>query len=339
MSMTTEEALSYIKQDEPKVEETKVEQKVEDSKTPSVEETKSEEINVDSPEDAKETKDDGKQPEVKTVESDESKVEEQKDASDKTNKLSQADYAFMRQKDKNRKLQEKYNKLNEKFSETNKQKDQRIKELEESLAKYKDLQSKDFKKSDGTLDYDAYTDFRIQQRDMQNEVQNLKHSMQEDQLQYAIDYDRYVTERCFSGKELEDYDNLIATNGKLFAQEINKVDPNNVVFNYLESINDYPIVLRELMTKPERWLGQMFRSKDPDILKLNTARIADQILDEYYAPKDKVQTNVAPTVNTQAMPVIGKQISNAGATTPEQTSLLDSMASINNYLRKANRMR
>ncbi len=329
MSMSTEEALSYMKkEEEPKVEEPKQEAK--EPETPSAEGTKSE-SNVDSPEDAK--KDDGKQPEVKAEESDESKAEEPKEAEKK--ELSKQDYAFMKQKDKNRKLQDKYDKLNSKFNETTKQKDARIKELEEALKKYESLQAKDFQKQDGSVDYDAFTDWKLKQRDMQNEVSSLKDSIQNDKLQQAIEYDRYVTERCFSGKELEDYNNLMATNGDIFAREVKKVDPNGVVFGYLESINDYPIVLRELMVNPERWLGQMFRSRDPDILKFNAARVADQILEEYYN-KSKPQ-NVQPA--KPAMPVIGKQITNAGASSPEQVSLLDSMASINNYLRKANRRR
>lgn len=328
--MSTEQALSYMKGND---KDAKV------TETPSVEETKSEEVNVDSPEDAKkvetkevETKDDGDKPndgdqlKVEDKGSDEPKVEETKD--DKKKEMTPQDYAFMKQKDKNRKLQDKYDKLNNKFNETNKQKDARIKELEEALKKYQDLKSEDFKKQDGTVDYDAFTDWKVQQKDMQNEVSNLRKSMEQDQIQHAIDYDRYVTERCFEGKELEDYDNLIATKGGIFANEIHKVDKTNAAFNYLETLNDYPIVLRELMTNPNRWLGSMFRSTDPDMIKWNTARVADTILNEYYSSKKPAETP-APK---PAMPVIGKQITNAGATTSPHQSLTSSMASINKYL-------
>lgn len=335
MSMSTEEALGYlkgeVKEETAKTAETAKEPEVKEE-TPSVEpeqkETKSEETDVSSPEDAK--KDDGEQPKDELKGSDEPKDEPKEVTKDK--ELSKQDYAFMKQKDKNKKLQAKYDKLEDKFNETNKQKDARIKELEDQLKKYESLKSEDFKKQDGTVDYDAYTDWKIQQRDMQNEVSNLKKSQQADQIQHAIDYDRYVTERCFSGQELEDYDNLIATKGGIFANEIHKVDPNNVVFNYLETLNDYPIVLRELMVNPNRWLGQMFRSRDPDIMKFNTARVADQILSEYYQPKVQPQTAAKP-----AIPVIGKQITNAGATAPEQVSLTSSMKSINDYLAKHQR--
>lgn len=331
MSMSTEQALSYMKGND---KDAKV------TETPSVEETKSVEVNVDSPEDAKkvetkevETKDDGykpndgDQPKVEDKGSDEPKVKETKDDK-KKKELTPQDYAFMKQKDKNRKLQDKYDKLNNMFNETNKQKDARIKELEDAIKKYQGLKSEDFKKQDGTVDYDAFTDWKVQQKDMQNEVSNLRKSMEQDQIQHAIDYDRYVTERCFEGKELEDYDNLIATKGGIFANEIHKVDKTNAAFNYLETLNDYPIVLRELMTNPNRWLGSMFRSTDPDMIKWNTARVADSILNEYYSSKKPAET----PASKPAMPVIGKQITNAGATTSPHQSLTSSMASINKYL-------
>ena len=306
MSMSTEQAMAYLKdKQEPEVkEEPKVDAK--ETETPSVEETKSEETNVDSPEDAQVN--DGEQPKVEDKGSDEPKVDETKDV--KKDKQSQRDYAFIRQKEKTRKLQEKYDKLNDNFNKSNKEKDERIKQLESALKKYEALKSSDFRNKDGEVDYDAFTNWKIQERDMQNEVSNLKRSMEEDQKQHAIEYDRYVTERCFSGKELEDYDDLIATKGGVFANEIHKVDPNNVVFNYLETLNDYPIVLRELMTKPERWLGQIFRSRDPDIMKLNVAGVADRILNEHYRAIEH------PEPKKAAIPVIGKQIQNNSVSEP-----------------------
>lgn len=332
MSMSTEQALSYINKDkveEPAKAEPAKETEVKEE-TPSVEpetkETKSEETDVSSPEDAKKVeetkKDDGEQPKDDTKGSDEPKDE----TKDVKKEMSKQDYAFMKQKDKNRKLQDKYDKLNAKFNESNKQKDARIKELEESLKKYEALKSEDFKKQDGSVDIDAYTNWKLTQRDMQNEVSSLKQSMQSEQMQHALDYDRYVTERCFSGKELDDYNELVASKGGIFANEIHKVDPNNVVFNYLETLNDYPIVLRELMTNPDKWLGSMFRSRDPDIMKYNTAHVADQILNEYYGSKK----NPAPEQTKHAIPVIGKQIQNNSVSEPA----VRDRAYWNNYLTK-----
>lgn len=329
MSMSTEQAMSYIKgkAEEPEKVEAKEPEVKEEAPSAETEtkETKSEEANVDSPEDAKveETKkDDGEQPKEEVKGSDEPKAET-KDV--KKKEMTPQDYAFMKQKDKNRKLQDKYEKLNTKFNETNKQKDARIKELEEQLKKYETLKSEDFKKQDGSVDYDAYTNWKLTERDMQNEVSSLRQSMKQEQLQHALDYDKYVTERCFDGKELEDYNELVAKNGKVFAEEIHKVDPNNVVFNYLETLNDYPIVLRELMSNPGRWLGHMFKSKDPEVMKWNTARVADTILEEFYKSKEQPAPAAKP-----AIPVIGKQIQNNNVSEPA----VRDRAYWNNYLTK-----
>lgn len=189
-----------------------------------------------------------------------------------------------------------------------------IKELTAALEKYKGLESKDFKDKDGNTNYDAYTNWKLQERDMQNEVQRL----QREQLNAELEQDRIITERCFQGQELEDYNNLIQNKGKVFADVVHNYDENNVIFKYLDTVDEYPIVLKELMTNHDKWLPQIFRPnkyshsviKNPNILERNTAKVVEQILDEYYASKNN--ESKSKTVNSikTAIPVIGKQITN-----------------------------
>ena len=187
-----------------------------------------------------------------------------------------------------------------------------IKELTTALEKYKGLESKDFKDKDGNTNYDAYTNWKLQERDMQNEVQRL----QQEQLNVELEQDRIATERCFQGQELEDYNTLIQNNGKVFADVVHSYDERNVIFKYLDTVDDYPIVLRELMTNHNKWLPQIFRPNkyshsvvtNPNILERNTAKVVEQILDEYYASKNN--KSVEPKSNKTAIPVIGKQITN-----------------------------
>lgn len=317
MSMSTAQALEYM-------------HNVAETKEPSTEVSKSEEINVNSPNESA-TPNDGTPVETKaeqeTKGSDEPKVEakaeqEQVEAKAEQDKedvkhshKEQRDYAFIRK------------------SQQLKEAKARIKELEETLNKYKGLSSKDFKDKDGNADIDAYTNWKLQERDMQNEVKQL----QNDQLQAELEEDRIVTERCFQGKELEEYDNLIKTKGQAFAEAIKAADENNVVFKYLDTVRDYPIVIRELMTNPNKWLGRIFRSRDDYSLKKNTSMVVDAILDEYESSK-KAQTTTEPKPEIKPIPVIGKQISTAGATNQDTSgSLLTSINSINNYLRKHKR--
>lgn len=188
-----------------------------------------------------------------------------------------------------------------------------VKELTSALEKYKGLESKDFKDKDGNTNYDAYTNWKLQERDMVNEVQRL----QQEQLNVELEQDRIATERCFQGQELEDYNRLIQNNGKVFADVIHSYDRNNAIFKYLDTVDDYPIVMRELMTNHNKWLPQIFRPNkyshavvtNPNILERNTAKVVEQILDEYYASKNNQSKSVEPKSKT-AIPVIGKQITN-----------------------------
>lgn len=320
MSMTTEQALAYMHGEQPTVA---------DSKTPSVEESKSEEINVDSPNEvATKVNNDGEHTAEEVKGSDEPKAEDADVKKEVHDHKAQRDYAFIKQKNKLKALQERYDR-------DTSTKDKRIKELEEELNKRKLLTSDNFTKEDGSKDIDAYWNWKSQELDLINEAKNLKSERSRDQAEYEIELDRVNTERCFQGKELEDYNNLIMSKGQGFAEAIHEKDKNNVVFGYLDTVQDYPIVIRELMTNPTKWLPTIFRSTDEYSLKRNTAKVADMILDNYYDSKDK---HVDTTKVTPAIPVIGKQISSAGVTGPDNSgSLLNSISSINNYLRKNKR--
>lgn len=322
MSMTTEQALAYMHGEEQPT--------VADPKTSSVEESKSEEINVDSPNEVATNNNDGEHAAEEVKGSDEPKTEDVDVKKDNVKEVhdhkAQRDYAFIKQKNKLKALQERYDR-------DTSAKDKRIKELEEELYKRKLLTSDNFTKADGSKDIDAYWNWKSDELKLINEANNLKSERSRDQFEYEMELDRINTERCFQGKELEDYNNLIMSKGNGFAEAIHEKDKNNVVFGYLDTVQDYPIVIRELMTNPTKWLPTIFRSTDEYSLKRNTAKVADMILDNYYNSKNKQVDKVTP-----AIPVIGKQISSAGATGPDNNgSLLNSISSINNYLRKNKR--
>lgn len=322
MSMTTEQALAYMHGEEQPT--------VADPKTSSVEESKSEDINVDSPNEVATNNNDGEHAAEEVKGSDEPKTEDVDVKKDNVKEVhdhkSQRDYAFIKQKNKLKALKERYDR-------DTSAKDKRIKELEEELYKRKLLTSDNFTKADGSKDIDAYWNWKSDELKLINEANNLKSERSRDQFEYEMELDRINTERCFQGKELEDYNNLIMSKGNGFAEAIHEKDKNNVVFGYLDTVQDYPIVIRELMTNPTKWLPTIFRSTDEYSLKRNTAKVADMILDNYYNSKNKQVDKVTP-----AIPVIGKQISSAGATGPDNNgSLLNSISSINNYLRKNKR--
>lgn len=341
MSMSTEQAMSYLStNNDTDGKQNVVEDKsiTNDSSSEVKEESsKSEEINVDSPDnstkieqtdsnkaDNPNNNEDGQSNTEEVKVSDETKTNTVADGKKKSHK-EQRDYAYIREKQRRKEAEAK------------------VKELQNALEKYKGLQSKDFKDKDGNTDYDAYTNWKLQERDMQNEVQRL----QLEQLNEEIEQDRINTERVFKGQELIDYNNLIQTNGKAFADAIHEYDEKNVIFKYLDTVDDYPIVLRELMTNSSKWLPQIFRSnrysraviKDSSILERNTAKVVEEILDNYYNTKksETVAVNPQHTVKNN-IPIIGKQITQSGAgNSDNEVSLLSSINSINNFLRKNKR--
>ena len=320
MPMSTEDAFKYLegnnKASEP-------EQKVES--TPSVDDTPASDSkspeNVAQVEDKaepaepKQPDNDGK-PAEDTKGSDEPKEPEVK-VDDKKDKLSQRDYAFIREKQKRKEQKAKY--------------EARIKELEEELKKRDGLEAKHFTKEDGSADPEAYIRNEFAKRDMTDELNRIKQQDAQEQNQLAVEQDRIITEHCFQGKELEDYRNLIASKGNAFAAALKEHDTNDVVLNYLDTLQEYPIVLKELMTNMDT-LRRLFRSKDPDTLKHNIEKISGEILDKAHTKPQSVEVPqpAAPVEPKKALPVIGKQITNQ-TTTVEPT--VKDRQYWNNYLR------
>lgn len=322
--MTTEEVNSYLAkkgQSEevkelitPETEETAAEAPAETV------EDKTEEVKGVEQKQVEEVSDD-KETETKAeVKNEEPKVEETpKEEPKKEEPLNKRDYAFER--------------LKKKSKEEKKQLEARIKELEEELNKGKGLKAEHFVDKEGKPDPTSYVDWKLKERDMQDEIRELQHYNEERQLREDIEEDKRRVEACFQDeKERTEYNSLIERNGKAFYDAVSEVDPNGVVFGYLSTMPEYPVVLRELMTD-NKLLGYAFRSTDPDALKRNIAVIADQILDKRHNPistpkeEPKVEVKVEPK---KELPVIGKQINS----TPGNASEVHDRNYWNRYLRE-----
>lgn len=327
MSMSTEEAFKYLEGNDKASEP---EQKVES--TPSVDDTPASDSK--SPENVAQVEDKAEPAEPKQPDNDGKPAEDTNGSDkgsdepkepnrgaevkvdDKKDKLSQRDYAFIREKQKRKEQKAKY--------------EARIKELEEELKKRDGLEAKHFTKEDGSADPEAYIRNEFAKRDMTDELNRIKQQDAAEQNQLAVEQDRIITEHCFQGKELEDYRNLIDTKGKAFAAALKEHDTNDVVLNYLDTLQEYPIVLKELMTNMDT-LRRLFRSKDPDTLKHNIEKISGEILDKAHTvAKPQEVPQPAPVEPKKALPVIGKQITNQ-TTTVEPT--VKDRQYWNNYLR------
>lgn len=326
--MTTEEVNSYLANKKGQSEEVKepitpeTEETAAEAPAETVEDKATEEVAKGVEQTQVEDKPDDKGEEPKAeVKTEEPKVEEppKEEPKKEEKKQTPRDYAFER--------------LKRKSKEEKRQLEARIKELEEELNKGKGLKAEHFVDKEGKPDPTSYVDWKLKERDMQDEIRELQRYNEERQIREDIEEDKRRVESCFQDeKEREEYNSLIERNGKAFYDAVSEVDPNGVVFGYLSTMPEYPVVLRELMTD-NKLLGYAFRSTDPDALKRNIAVIADQILDKRHNPistpkeEPKVEVKVEPK---KELPVIGKQINS----TPGNVSEVHDRNYWNRYLRE-----
>lgn len=292
---------------EPKAEEPKAEEKKEP-------ENKPEEV---PPGDKKgpEAKADEPKPEDKKPEEDEKKPSDRKPPKQKYSHAERVAHAFSIEKQKRKEQHAK---------------DQaRIKELEEKLKKYEGLKLDDF---EGNVE--NFTNWKLEERDLQNEVKTTKERIEREEAEMmARETERRVNLSFESDEERDDYNELIRNNGPQFYEALQKHDPKGVVLDYLNSVEKYPIVLRELMTNMDS-LRYVFRDKDPLMLRINLAAFTKELLDGKAPEKgqetEKQPEQTKPQERKPAIPVIGKQVT-ASAKPSEP---VHDRAYWNNYLRE-----
>lgn len=327
MSMSTEQALAYLSKEDTSVQpentpanEPQATETV-SSTEPEVNDSKSEVKNVASPEDTADKTNDGEPKSEVDTKADNPGTAKDDKVEKKDERQAQRDYAFIREKNKRKQQKERY--------------EARIKELEAELKKRDNLEAKHFQKEDGTPDPEAYVHNEFAKRDMKDELNRIRQQDMYEQQQLEIEQDRIITERCFEGKDLDDYRSLISTKGPAFAAALKENDPNNVVLGYLDTLQEYPVVVRELMTNLGT-LRRLFRSRDPEALKYNVRVIADEILEKHHSAPAMQQNTVtqADVVEKKSIPVIGKQISSQSNTNSANASLVKDWGSINAYLAK-----
>lgn len=202
----------------------------------------------------------------------------------------------------------------------------RVKELEAELDKIKGLKPADFGD-----DVEAYTSYRIEEAKKRDELER----KQEFIKQSEADEQQLETERrvsmCFpDAAEREEYDNLIASRGRAFYDALQEHDPNGVVLDYLNGVEEYPKVLRELMTN-SRSLAYVFRDKDPWELRHNLHVFTKEFLAGKQAvPEEKKEPEQQPEPPKPKIPVIGKQVT----VQAKPTEPVHDRAYWNEYLRK-----
>lgn len=163
------------------------------------------------------------------------------DAKSADDDLDKASYAFAREKSKRKELKKHY--------------EQQIADLKKQLKER--LEAKPSKD-----DVSALVDYKLESAKLKDSISTVESNMQElyaDDVQ--MENDRRIANAWSNEADREQYRTLLESNGKMFLEALNKYDPDNVVLDYLDGQQDYPLLLKELMTNVDS-LKSVFSHKD-----------------------------------------------------------------------------
>ena len=302
MNMSTEDALQYISEHETSDKQpVEVETKEEQSSAQPSDDTKTNAEPASDTADDKEKKEDRQDIKTKTgidepAEVKDEKADKQIEAKKERTHKEERDYAFIREKNKRKAQREHY--------------EAEIKSLKEELEKYKGLKLEDFKG-----DQQQYIDYRFEQQNQERKLADQQRYLDElDVADMEAENDRRVNLSFADEKERNEYKNLLERNGREFLSALQQFDKENVVITYLNDLEQYPKVLKVLMTDKEA-LKSVFAKRDPMFRKLALDRLATRVLAQ---KKEKKQ-----------LPIIGRQIS----ANPVAESKVHDIAYWNEYLR------
>lgn len=202
----------------------------------------------------------------------------------------------------------------------------KIKDLEAKLARTEGLKLEDFDNNT-----ENYVNFRLKERDMQNEVKMAKERIEQEEAEMARQETERRIELSFPDEgEREAYNDLIAKNGPAFYEALQTYDKESVVLNYLNGLDKYPVVLQKLMTDNDA-LRKVFQNRDPDEMRYQLRQLTTELLSpKKAAPPATDNKQPTPAPAKPALPIVGKQVTANG----KPSEPVHDRAYWNNYLRE-----
>lgn len=248
---------------------------------------------------------------------DKSKTETDPEESPKKQKYTQSErinHAFQLEKAKRKAEKEKRQRLQAENEQ-----------LKKELEKYKGLNLQDFGDK-----VDDYVDYRLKEQSMRSKVEaNEAEIRRSEEDEVAAERERRIALSFDTEEERSEYRQLMeGVNGQAFFKAIADKDEKfpgtkNAFVGYLSSVEQFPKVLKELMTN-EKALREVFRDNDPEMLRINLSQFTHNFLsgkvpgNRQDEPKPTAQPAPAPK---PAIPVIGKQTtSSTSAPEPDYSS-------------------
>ena len=188
----------------------------------------------------------------------------------------------------------------------------RIRELEAENAELAKKNPNDIKDNSELIDY--YVNKRtneVEQQRLREEIQN----------SHDIEFETINEERirnCFPDEvEQQKYDTLLKTNGPALLKELDAEDPEHAVLAYLDDSDISPLLIRILMTS-DKYRNEVLKYRSPygkynalDKLAQKVQMAREQMEKERTtkpatpAPTPVVTNNVAPVAPKSSIPVIG----------------------------------
>lgn len=150
-------------------------------------------------------------------------------------------YAFAREKSKRKEMKKHY---------------------EQTIADLKKQLKERLEAKPAETDVSALVDYKLESERLKDSISNAESNMRSlyvDDVQE--ENDRRIANAWSNEADRAEYRNLIEQNGRMFLDALNKYDPDNVVLEYLDGQQDYPILLKELMTNVES-LKSVFTHRD-----------------------------------------------------------------------------
>lgn len=198
------------------------------------------------------------------------------------------DYAFIRQKEKIKKLQEE------------------VAQLKEFNKRYEGLKPEHFKDDEGNIQTDKYINWKLKDEQAKTEIARREQQIDEIRQAQANAENERRAKLCFNEDEYEEYRNLLETNGDQFYAALNKADPNHIIEGYLNTVEKYPIVLKRLMTNMDE-LREVFKFRNnPYLLAQSIDKYTQKVLSENSEAKKP------------ALPITGRQTTSNPAKTEPQ---------------------
>ena len=229
MAMTTEEAMAFVE----KLHAEPSEQTAEQAETQNEKQEVSPESNTDCSTEVKqdaETTTATKAETSKAIKND-NLTETKADAEAKAKAEAKSAYAFAREKSKRKELKKHY--------------EQQIADLKKQL-------NDRLSAKPATEDVSELVDYKLESARLKDSISSMENYMRNldvDDIQY--ENERRIANAWTNEADRAQYRNLLESNGRMFLDALNKYDPDNVVLEYLDGQQDYPILLKELMTNAD----------------------------------------------------------------------------------------